>query len=783
MSDSSSAVCVSDGDDIQNPSLAAFITALVFNTVLSAIFLCWFYFWRPRSPKVYVPRQLSIVTKDVPKLPYTHFSWLPMFWKFGDDDILSAAGLDAMMIYRVVKMFAVIFLCFFPYGVIVLIPLNVSGGKGLIELDALTLGNIDDGSAKMIAHAISVLLFTVIVMILMHREYKYYVLRRQRAFLLKDDHCHSALVKDIPKEDLSEGSIANFFNSMFPDKVKHVVVHKNPEECEDLFQKREVAMRKLERALWTKDTTGEEPQHRLGFLGLFGEEVKSVPYWTKELNRLNEELAVEQKKEKTANGAAFVTFTDMESPSIATQVLVRDSEKVYQVRPAPQANNVYWPNMGQLERYKPYRSLIIYLITWMIVMLYMIPIAFIQSLTNLCALEEQFSWITPIIDAIPLVRGILEGVMPTLILTIFLAILPLICRGLTILEGKDKHSDLEKGTFEKLFYFYVINVFIGSTVAGGALATGQEIVDDFNEGTGGFNSVVDPLTESLPGVANFFINFIMLKTAGSFPGVLADIAGGAIYWIKMKWLAKTPRERAEVWFPKAKIKYAKSYGDIMLVFIIGVTYASMASLIIPFCILYYVCAMFTFKYEVMYVSQPVPDYEGYGEFFPMVFNRTMASLILYQVVMFGYLGAKGSGWAFVCLPTIIATILYWRFTNKWYSRPAKYLPLNTALVVDEETQDGDAAPELRKDTYVQECLRSAPTRPFGADNPFAKNFNTCHQIEKESQANDFSNMWGDQTRTKDVDNIDTEQELVVGSHSGKVLPQRDSPENLKKASV
>eukprot|EP01134_Creolimax_fragrantissima_P004528 CFRG4528T1 len=763
MSTNTSSQCVGEDGEIQNPTLAAFLTALGFNTLLSVAFVTIFLIFRARCPKLYSPRELCIVENDVPKLPRTYFSWIPQFWRYGDDDILAAAGLDALMLYRVVKMFAYCFALFLPFGCIVLIPLNAINGIGLIELDMLTMGNVEPSSAKFIAHVVSVYYFTLVVMYMLHREYTTYIVRRQRTWSEKADYTYSCMVKQIPIEDQTEESLTSAFSILFPDKVKHAVMHYNPGDCESLFEERDIAMRNLERALWIRETTGELPKHKVGFLGMCGEQVDSIDYWSEELKRLNNELADEQANLKTTTGSGFVTFNNMQSPAVAGQVLFRESENMYLVRPAPHENNVYWSNMGTNERVKVFRVLGVALITFAMVIFYMIPIAFIQTLTSLCQLEEWMPWLTDIIDAVPIVRGILEGVMPTLILTIFLAILPMICRGLTVLEGKETYSALEKGTFEKLYYFYVINVFLGSTITGTASGAIQDLIDDPG-------SIIDLLAASLPGVSTFFINYIMLKTAESFPGMLSNIVGGVIYWIKMKWLAKTPRERADVWFPTPNFSYAQSYGDVMLVFIIGITYATMASLIIPFSLVYFLFAMFAFKYEVMYASQPTPDYEGNGEFFPMVFNRTMFSLILYQVVMFGYLGIKQSFLAAFVVPLIPCAIIFWFVENNWFSRPAAYLPLQCAFDIDSETHDGDKVPEFRRDTYIQECLRSKPIHPFGAENPFHANYNKCQKIEREEQKKNFRQMWDSES----IGETEIHSRFAVESMDEQLIAKRNN---------
>lgn len=86
----------------------------------------------------------------------------------------------------------------------------------------------------------------------------------------------------------------------------------------------------------------------------------------------------------------------------------------------------------------------------------------------------------------------------------------------------------------------------------------------------------------------------------------------------------------------------------------------MAPLIIPFVIVYFSFAWFVAKYQFLYVS--MPNYESGGKFFPIVWNRILIGMFVYQIMMWGIFGLKKSYISFLLLPLPFMTGLF-----AWYA--------------------------------------------------------------------------------------------------------------------
>lgn len=85
--------------------------------------------------------------------------------------------------------------------------------------------------------------------------------------------------------------------------------------------------------------------------------------------------------------------------------------------------------------------------------------------------------------------------LPTLVLTIFVALLVPICLWLSIAEGWKSHSQLERQQMIKFFWFQLFNVFLGTALTGSVLNQLQNIIDDPS-------SIINSLATGLPAVCS-----------------------------------------------------------------------------------------------------------------------------------------------------------------------------------------------------------------------------------------------------------------------------------------
>ena len=104
---------------------------------------------------------------------------------------------------------------------------------------------------------------------------------------------------------------------------------------------------------------------------------------------------------------------------------------------------------------------------------------------------------------LPFIGAIIQGILPTLVLMIFLAILPMIIRLMCYLSGMPSLSAIDFGVAHRYFIFMVISVFIYNMVAGSLINQYEAILKDPA-------SFITILGLAVPQTATFFITYILV---------------------------------------------------------------------------------------------------------------------------------------------------------------------------------------------------------------------------------------------------------------------------------
>ena len=169
---------------------------------------------------------------------------------------------------------------------------------------------------------------------------------------------------------------------------------------------------------------------------------------------------------------------------------------------APDPKAVIWGNLAIPFVQRLIRQTIVYFVVTLMILFYMIPIAFISALISLDNLKKKLPFLKPLME-MPLVNTALQAYLPQLVLLVFIFLLPSLLLKLSSFEGIPSKAIRDRAAAGKFFYINVLNVFLGVTLAGGLLSALKSILDHPK-------SIVALLSESLPGQANFFISFVAL---------------------------------------------------------------------------------------------------------------------------------------------------------------------------------------------------------------------------------------------------------------------------------
>jgi hypothetical protein len=238
------------------------------------------------------------------------------------------------------------------FGVTVLVPIsvvanNVKNG----DPSALSIIAVEDTSSYLVAYLIFTFIFSFAVFWLMYRNYDTYV-RLRRQYLIRNKntlHVRTVMVTGIPKSLRSDQKLAEYFEDLGLGAVESAYVIRHIKNLRGSVANRGTYLRKLE-TLYAKywgnpvqdpnydpDSIMDEaevikdyqnPQQqsnvpfivkrkkrlttRTGFLGLWGEKVDAIDYYTEKFTEEDDKVTeLRRKKEFSLSSVGFVTFENI----------------------------------------------------------------------------------------------------------------------------------------------------------------------------------------------------------------------------------------------------------------------------------------------------------------------------------------------------------------------------------------------------------------------------------------------------------------------------------------
>ncbi|KAG2426181.1 hypothetical protein HXX76_013162 [Chlamydomonas incerta] len=413
---------------------------------------------------------------------------------------------------------------------------------------------------------------------------------------------------------------------------------------------------------------GEWGKSHLGTKGLT--KVDAVEWWTARLKHLRERILEEQSKaQRKAAPSAFVTFNKRMSQSVAACSLHAHDVDMWRVRGAPAPFEVVWKNLGMGVNERDSRRLLLWAAFWMMTLFYMVPVAAIQALIEVPKLAD-----VPVLGDIvtaPVIRQILEAIIPGLVLQIFLAIVPIILKFMAILSGAYSLSEVDFGVVKRFFLFQVVVVFFGNIIAGSFFNQLKQWVDSPG-------SVVPILGKAIPQTATFFITYLFV--AGLFVKSLGflRLPGFVIFWLLSKF-AGSPRARRRLWMFQYTDNGTTVVDHCMTILLVLV-FCCINPIVCPAALTYFLVAGVSERYNNIYVFRR--HYESAGKLWGTVFNQVMVGLYIMQLTMLGLLGVKQFRWTPLGFPLVVGTALFHVNTLRRYSRPWSVTSLHDAADLD-----------------------------------------------------------------------------------------------------
>ncbi|XP_073115431.1 protein OSCA1 isoform X3 [Elaeis guineensis] len=437
----------------------------------------------------------------------------------------------------------------------------------------------------------------------------------------------------------------------------------------------------------------KRPTTKTGFLGLCGDKVDAIEFYTSEVERLSKKAATEREKvkkdPKSVMPAAFVSFRTRWGAAVCAQTQQTRNPTLWLTKWAPEPRDVYWQNLAMPFVSLTVRRLIIAVAFFFLTFFFMIPIAFVQSLANIEGIEKAVPFLKPIIE-VHIIKSFIQGFLPGIALKIFLIFLPTILMLMSKFEGFISLSALERRSASKYYLFLLVNVFLGSIVAGTAF---QQLHTFMHQSA---NEIPKTIGVSIPMKATFFISYIMVDGWAGIAGEILRLKPLIVFHLKNFFLVKTEKDREEAMDP-GSIEFGSSEPQIQLYFLLGLVYAVVTPFLLPFIIIFFGLAYAVFRHQIINVYNQ--EYESGAAFWPDVHGRIITALIISQLLLLGLLSTKEAAQStpfLIALP--ILTIWFHRFCKSRYEPAFVKYPLQEAMMKD--TLERAKEPNLDLKAYL-----------------------------------------------------------------------------------
>lgn len=462
-------------------------------------------------------------------------------WRATEVQIWHDCGFEAMMFLRYLRLLVILFAitsCLLPP---LLIPISWRHGRGLAEgvtgLDRLGWPNVHvnaHGRHWAFCGAVWILLacFVTAVTLEVRRTawLRQHYLRTRAAA-----GSHLVLVEHVPEHYRNEAKLQKLYESRFLATFKRVFVIQDDEEWG---------------RLWTEYHRLNElrqcpPLRNKMHTGSQNSQVHAMPVCTSDTrHRFDDERLADLRSKisdrervlaarQAPRNAVILSFTDSTSAQQAAQMIHHPCAG----RMTPQflgttLATLCLDNIGLSWSHQLGRRLSSYGLAVSFLVLWSIPIAMTGLLSQLESLAALCGW-TQALQGVPdLVVGFIQGAAPSLVLSILMAVVPLVIDLLVRLQRLPTMVNRELAVQQWYFWFMLVHVFLVPSVA----ASLTTILTQVAERTSQIPLV---LALNLPRASNYFVSYVLIQA----------LVGGAL--VCLQPLAWTRHLRGQRGFVKS----------------------------------------------------------------------------------------------------------------------------------------------------------------------------------------------------------------------------------------
>ncbi|CAL9214377.1 unnamed protein product [Arabidopsis halleri] len=664
-------------------------------------------------------------------------SWLVKAWETTEDEMLAAAGLDAVVFIRMVICSIRIFSIVAVVCIAFVLPVNYYGQKTahkevhLESLGIFTIENLNQRSRWLWVHCLALYIISSAACALLYFEYKN-IAKRRLAHITgsasKQSH-FTVLIRAIPQspdQSYSETVSKYFTNYYAPSYVSHLMVyrdgfiHRLMNETERMCQAIKHVSPDLSCNPSLKSCALCGPAATNSFQ-ILSNETDSVK------GQLGELTLTTTEEERPV---AFVFFKSRYDALVVSEVLQTPNPMLWVADLAPEPHDVHWRNLRI-----PYRQLwmrriatLVGAVAFMFVFLF--PVAFVQGLTQLQTLSKNFPFLRDLLYK-GFMKQVITGYLPSVILVLFFYAVPPLMMYFSTLEGCVSRSLRKKSACIKILYFTIWNVFFVNILSGSVIRQ-LSVLSSVRD-------IPAQLAKVVPAQVGFFMTYC-------FTSGWAGLACEIMQPVCLIWnlIAKVIVKNKEDSYETLRFPYHTEIPRLLLFGLLGFTNSVIAPLILPFLLIYFFFAYLIYKNQIINVY--ITKYESGGQYWPVFHNTTIFSLILSQIIALGFFGLKlstvASGFT---IPLIFLTLLFSEYCRQRFAPIFKKYPAEILIAMDRADEMTGKMEEIHnnlKAAYSQIPTCSEESSKAGFTSPCSdQELPDSEQLKPEKENHKADYIW------------------------------------------
>ncbi|KAK9452276.1 uncharacterized protein V1518DRAFT_410803 [Limtongia smithiae] len=448
------------------------------------------------------------------------------------------------------------------------------------------------------------------------------------------------------------------------------------------------------------------PLLRAGFLGIFGNIVDKIDYYTAKLEKLDQQIKLSRHKEYKATPVAFVTMDSVASAQMAAQAVLDPQAYHLIAHNAPAPHDVIWPNLYKSKFERLVRQWFVTIIIAIATVPLALCVSFLAAFLEKDSIAKFWPALSNVLEKSDLLNALVTGFLPTFLFTLLNILVPFIFNGLSTIQGYISHGDVELSVVGKNFFYIFVNLFLLFTVAGTASKLWAILKDT--------TSIAATLAQSLKSMSLFYVDLIILQGMGMIPFRLLEFGVVFKYPFK-KFFSKTPRDFYNLSKPP-NFNYGFFLPQPLLILIVCLSYSCMSTKILTFGLIYFILGYFTFKYQLLYSMAHTQH--STGKSWPMIFFRVCIGLIIFQITTAGTLALQKAFYlSLLLVPLPIFTLIMMYNFYEHYLPLSYFIALRSILSNEIRRQGSRTLDEERErnQVYINPNLVSPLEDPWIAD--------------------------------------------------------------------